>query len=490
MPARSWGILACAALATLRGVVAAEHRVAAPGELPAVVKQARPGDTIVLAAGTWNDADLVFEAEGTAEQPITLRAETPGQTVFTGHSRLRIGGRHLVVDGLAFTQVMHEDDLICFRRDSKRLAEHCRVTNCSIVNRDMPVGTVDSHWVSIYGHHNRFDHCRLEGKTNKGTTLAVWLTGEPNEHRIDHNYFGPRPELKKNGGETIRVGDSKTSLTNSRTVVERNLFVECNGEAEIISNKSCENVYRHNTFWRCSGALTLRHGHRCRVEANFFIGERARGSGGVRIIGEDHVLVNNYFADLEGDAQRAAVCFMNGVPNSPLNEYFQVKRAKVIFNTFVDCKRSLVIGQTDEDAQTVLPPEDCLIANNAIHGRRSPLVEIQTAPVRMTWTGNLFGGDGARDVAESFGRKADGWEFLVEAPSSVRRPKAGSPLFGAAVGEFPDVHDDLDGQPRSAPLDVGCDQRSSLPVLNRPLALADVGPAWIAEKTSPPAPSK
>jgi len=60
-------------------------------------------------------------------------------------------------------------------------------------------------------------------------------------------------------------------MRNSRAVVESNLFDRCDGELEIISSKSCENVYRHNTFLDCAGMLTLRHGNRCTVEGNFFI---------------------------------------------------------------------------------------------------------------------------------------------------------------------------------------------------------------------------
>jgi hypothetical protein len=60
--------------------------------LTAAIREARPGDAIVLRNGTWTDARITFEAQGTAEQPITLRAETPGQVILTGRSTLRIGG--------------------------------------------------------------------------------------------------------------------------------------------------------------------------------------------------------------------------------------------------------------------------------------------------------------------------------------------------------------------------------------------------------------
>ncbi len=66
--------------------------VTTPEELQAAIQAAQPGDTIVMADGTWRDVAIVFEANGAPGDTITLRAETPGRVVLTGSSRLRIGG--------------------------------------------------------------------------------------------------------------------------------------------------------------------------------------------------------------------------------------------------------------------------------------------------------------------------------------------------------------------------------------------------------------
>ncbi|NUQ65115.1 MAG: hypothetical protein HUU20_21840 [Pirellulales bacterium] len=99
----------------------------------------------------------------------------------------------------------------------------------------------------------------------------------------------------------------------------------------IISNKSCENVYRGNTFRGCAGALTLRCGKRCVVEGNFFFGEGKKGSGGVRIIDSDHRVFNNYFADLLGDDYRAALSLMNGDETPEDSWYFPVRHVWIGF---------------------------------------------------------------------------------------------------------------------------------------------------------------
>ena len=64
----------------------------------------------------------------------------------------------------------------------------------------------------------------------------------------------------------------------------------------------------------------------------------------MRIIGSDHRVTNNYFEGLRGDAERAAVCFMNGIPDGPLSGYAPVRNALVANNLFIDCKVSMEFG--------------------------------------------------------------------------------------------------------------------------------------------------
>jgi poly(beta-D-mannuronate) lyase len=364
-----------------------------PAGLQRALKDARAGDTIVLADGDWTDADILFEGEGTAAAPITLRAQTPGKAILKGRSRLRMAGSYLVADGLCFRDGFIKDHIIAFRSSPERVANHCRLTNSAIVDYSVPDKQTDTKWVSLYGSHNRVDHCYLRGKTNAGTTLVVWLSDPPNYHQIDHNHFGPRPRLGFNGGETIRVGTSDWSMYDSHTLVEENYFEGCSGEIEIISNKSCENVYRNNTFVDCEGTLTLRHGNRCTVEGNFFLGHHKRETGGIRVIGEDHKILRNYLEALEGDRARSAISMMNGIPDSPLNGYFQVKRARVAFNTIIDCKSSITIGIVSGNPKGgVLGPEDCVFANNIVRSASAPLITESTPPIRMTWEGNVMYG--------------------------------------------------------------------------------------------------
>ena len=88
-------VLMMAAPALAAGVVVQDQ-----DEYREAMKNARPGDVIALANGTWNDFEILFRGEGTEDAPITLTAEEKGKVILSGQSNLRIAGRHRVVSGL------------------------------------------------------------------------------------------------------------------------------------------------------------------------------------------------------------------------------------------------------------------------------------------------------------------------------------------------------------------------------------------------------
>jgi poly(beta-D-mannuronate) lyase len=359
------------------------------------VRDAAPGDSIILAAGDWRDVDLRLDGEGTAEAPITIRGEEGKGTKFVGASRVRLGGSHLVLRGIQFHNLSgSQADWLEYRIDSKRRASHCRVTDCLFVeDAGFTAAEKENRWIGIYGEGNQLDHCRIEGKKNKGATVVVWL-GEENagRHFIQRNYFGPRPRLGKNGGETLRVGDSASSMQKAGCLVEENLFYQCDGETECISNKSCGNIYRGNTFREVQGTLTLRHGNDCLVEGNVFLGEKRSQSGGIRVIGERHVVRNNTLFDLEGDGFRSALVLLRGLPDSPLNGYYPIKGADISGNRIQNCKHSLVIGYHDDD-EAVISPRDCAFVGNTILAREGEVaVEVLSPLEGATWRENVVSG--------------------------------------------------------------------------------------------------
>lgn len=444
--------------------------------LNTAIASAEPGDKIVMQNGIWRDADILFEAKGDAGRLITLTAETPGEVILTGSSQLRIAGQYLVVDGLWFKDgALASGHVIQFRRDSSLLSHHCRLTNTAVTNYNPSSDTVQYKWISLYGTNNRVDHCFVSGKNHDGATVVVWVDDEPNDHQIDYNYFAGRPVLGRNGGETIRVGTSSVSMNTSRTVVEHNLFERCDGEIEIISSKSGENVYRHNTFRASQGMLTLRHGNKNVVEGNFFLGEGLSNTGGVRVIGEDHLVINNYFERLQGTGGRSALVLVDGIPDSPLSGYFQVKRARIALNTFVDCRQTIEIGNGKGSSGRELPPEDVTFVDNLVRGTgERSIVNVVDEPVRMVWEGNIFGG-GDMGIQMSGIREAVPQLTLQD---GLYRPVSDDVSVDAAVGDHTGVTLDIDGQERGGKFDVGCDEIRDADIIYRPLTAEDVGPAW------------
>ena len=340
-------------------------------EFTAASRNLKPGDVLVLANGEWKDFQIVFTGQGQANAPIVLTAETPGQVILTGQSNLRMAGQHLVVQSLVFRNGWSPTgEVVSFRRTRTDRATNSRVTGVVIDSFNKPDRAESDNWVALYGHHNRFDHGHLVGKTNAGTTLVVVRDEEQglaNHHLIDHNYFGPRPPLGSNGGETMRIGTSHDAESDSFTTVENNWFERADGEVEIISNKSGANTYRGNVFFESQGALTLRHGDGNTVENNVFIGNGVPNTGGVRVINRNQTVRNNYMEGLRGEGFASALTVMYGVPSSPANRYVQVTNAVIENNTIVDAHSVFFGAGMDEERSAA--PVGSRFANNLIVNR-------------------------------------------------------------------------------------------------------------------------
>ena len=342
-------------------------------EFDKAVQLAQAGTTIVLANGIWKDAELLLEGKGTAEKPIKLTVEDKGKVTLEGQSNLRLAGSYLHVEGLVFKNgFTPTSEVISFRKNNNTLAYHSRVTECVIDHYSNPERHEQDSWLVLYGKNNRVDHNHMEGKGNIGVTLTVRLNSKnsmENNHIIEHNYFGPRPTLGSNGGETLRIGTSHYSMENSKTIVRNNYFDRCSGELEIISNKSCQNTFENNVFYESEGTLTLRHGNETTVKGNVFLGNRKPNTGGIRVINGQQTVSDNYGYGLTGFRFRGALVVMNGVPNSPLNRYFQVADAVIEKNVFVDSDQIQLCAGSD--AERSATPIHSVFKNNTFY-RKGP----------------------------------------------------------------------------------------------------------------------
>lgn len=159
------------------------------------------------------------------------------------------------------------------------------------------------------------------------------------------------------------------------------------------------------------------------MEENVFLGNDIKHTGGIRIIGEDHVVRGNYLANLGGRNARGALVLQNGIPNSPAHGYAPVRRALVRDNHVIGCRESLVIGYADEDSpSSIVVPEDCIFKDNAFlaDADRTALTEHHAAR-NTQWESNV----------------ATGKSLGIDEPAGLQfRPGAPSPDMVPPVPEL------------------------------------------------------
>lgn len=382
---------------------AAEYSVSTVTELKNASQKARPGDHIVIENGDWKDQKIAIELDGRKDNPITIRTREIGKHRISGRSSLEIKGDHLIIRGLVLDQLSRNKDGSLL----KLRGSYCRLTQCTVTNCNPTDVDTKYHWVSIYGHHNRIDHCHFSQHHHKGVTLVVWLNEEPSgSHTIDHNYFGYRNKGNSNGFETIRIGTSHYHQEDANCLVIQNLFEQCNGELEIISNKSCGNKYIGNTFLNSGGALTLRHGARCLVAYNQFLGYDNKTAAGIRVIGSGHIIKGNHFEGL-GKRLKGGISISASELNPQPNGYEPVNRVQFVDNRFINNQ---------------IPPFD--FAEQLNKNKRTVLA------TKLTFDDNKFGDLIRETVIPELGEQVGLWtnnhfisnknEFRSISPSPIR----------------------------------------------------------------------
>ncbi|WP_034157125.1 polysaccharide lyase 6 family protein [Sphingomonas sp. ERG5] len=436
----------------------------------------QPGDTILLADGEWRDFVVRLAGEGSAAKPITLTAQHPGKAILTGRSSLAVAGKYLVVSNLVFRDGHAPGEDVIATRIGKQWAENVRLTGIVIDRFNNPDRRFEDHWVALYGRDIRVDHAHFEGKANNGAMLIVVRDkGWPldNRIRIDHVYFGPRPPLGSNGGETIRIGTSTESQSDSHTIVEDNYFERCDGEVEIVSVKSGANIVRRNVVVDSQGSVVLRHGNGNLVEDNVFLGHGVPHTGGVRVINERQTVRGNYMEGLAGTDFTSAITVMNGVPNSPINRYLPVQGALIERNSVIDAARiTLGAGASAERSQ---PPSTTRFTGNLITGRADPF-RAEASVAGIVFSGNVatnapgVPGIVARPRAVTLARAANGLLYPMDpALAAVGASHALAPIARSATG--------VDWYPKPASTPIAFGSGATIPVASDAALLRAVGDA-------------
>ncbi|GAA4113521.1 hypothetical protein GCM10022393_12580 [Aquimarina addita] len=441
-----------------------------------------PGDVVTWENGNYSDQEINFSnGNGTASNPIILQAETPGGVIFGGSSTVLIAADYVIIDGFYWKDGEGANNHVQFRNGSS-YANNSTIRNCAF--NDLGESGTDKHrWIVLYGTNNIVENCSFFNKRSPGALILVELEYNdfnPVGHIIRNNYFYnyvARPDGETHAGdsETIRVGTSEYQDKSASVLVENNYFQEADGENEIITNKSANNTYKHNTFRNCHGSLVLRHGANAWVEGNFFLGENKEGSGGIRVTDSYHTIINNYMQGLNNadDIWNNGITLVGGSDASggTGNGYQRVDDILVAFNTIYNADDPLFYNDRSSYDPTGV------FAYNLVYSTNGTLVsgDISGTGQGMTYVGNIFGGSdlGLSDsgFTEADANFSASGEIFKPSSSGVAANAAGS-SYNSVVGF------DIEGRTRpGSNMDVGAHEISggSGSVIYGPITDSQVG---------------
>ena len=340
---------------------AKEREVATQLEFDAAQRLAVVGDVIVWLPGTFKDVYMDVD-----KSDIIIKAKVLGETIFTGKSRVSVKGSRVKVEGFQFLYGYIDKENVIETTGDDNVFSQINISGYS--SWKYLVIKEESQRVTVV-------RCNFENRKNlddKNILSILVNSNQTGNHKVEYCSF---KNFKGNGGdmgiEPIRIGVSTQKDFSSKSIIEYCYFTQCNGDGEIISNKSGDNVFRYNTFEdNPVSQLVLRHGDGAYVYGNFFL----NGKGGVRIKeGAGHNVYNNYFSGLTDTSIY--------LQNSKLDP---VHNVSVLHNTFVKTAKVRLNGKGDN------PPKRVVLANNVFF--QPTKANFGDSTNSELWYGNIYEG--------------------------------------------------------------------------------------------------
>ncbi len=238
--------------------------------LERALREARPGDHLVLAPGHW--ALGTIAVSGTETAPIVIRALEPRRATLADDPV--ISGDHIRLHGLAFGP--HSLGRI--------EGADCWIVGCSFLGP-----AADSIRIRPRAPGCRVWFCEMTGQ---GRMIAFDTGGRGIQGHVKGCWFHDVAPGGDNATEVITVGFSanRTAVV-SDTLIEDCLFEDCNldgQEDETIAIKSSHVTVRRCTFRR-TRYLQVRHGTHNRIEEVTVLDSP---TGGISIFDADNHVIN------------------------------------------------------------------------------------------------------------------------------------------------------------------------------------------------------
>lgn len=449
--------------------------------LEAAVESARPGDVIVVEDGTYS-GNWRLRGEGTEQAPILIRPETPGGVVLTDASSEPssleiVGSRWLIVEGFHLRDVNEAQNALVMRS-----SDHCIVRDTLFENTGAEASTIRRQKsfvrISRTSRHNVLERDAFVGITDWG--VQVWgyeekdgpdLDNTDNVIRGCHFY---RARIQNGNSELLQIGQGAGSdKAYYRSIVEGNLFEDSRDTAELISNKTSGNIYRHNTFRDVDDRVTVRGGKDCIIDGNWFL-----QSSGLRIHSRGHVVTNNYFGGYHGAASdEGGIVLRAGnrlEGETATGSHDAAEDVLVAHNTFIDVTSStssaLQVGGNFNQNFDVAPVNLTIVGNlvvvdqgMAVEHEASDGLDVRD---NVVWT--VGGAD--------HGFEHDGISRID--PGLADQGDHQVPTSDSLLRQGEEVSLDIHGLRRSPSHLIGADQGLCAEGPLGPLTAADVGPSW------------
>ncbi len=429
-------------------------------KLQSAINAAAAGDTILLANGTYLNNTF-----NVSKNYLTIMPVTNGGVFLNGTNAINISGSYNNFRGFQFTSGTITNTAITVNGSNNNLSQ----LNFNGYNA--------AHMLMIFGQYNVVSYSNFQNKpapnmvSHGGNGDMVQIIPDslnPGYNVIRYCSFQHMPGFGGDyGNECIRIGDGVYSKFISRTIVEYCYFEDTGmGDSESISVKSQQNCIRYNTTRNNPDAMfSFRNGDYNVAYGNFFF-----KSGGFRCKQANNIYCyNNYFE--------------NANTNPPVFEEFfdsvSGNNFNFIHNTFY---RGIPIV-IDSGMK------NCTWANNIFYSDSGSI--FSGIKKNQTFLGNIYQGKLGMTITTGVTKVNP---LLALNSAGFYSITAGSPAINAAVAGYskilaiPNINEDstisldIQGLHRPATItlkDVGCDEDTTGTIINHPLQLCEVGPAYL-----------